>query len=166
MNIFELIERYGRGKGNSVLMESMEILSNSIEGMATPEEKNCIIKELYRKLHGAHYDEYFAKEQVEKMYFTDRTGAKRNAPYWTIDDVKVIYDKIKNKIPEAYNFWDFYVALNMIKSDSCKLIISWFPNATEGELSDKYAEMTANWLDDEDNPLGEGVKIWCYFNRA
>ena len=75
-----------------------------------------------------------------------------------------MYAAYKSKLAESNTFWDFYVALNMTKSDNCNLFRSWWPDADEAVLTQKVAEATVNWMDDEDNPLGEG-RVWNYFNK-
>ena len=95
------------------------------------------------------------------MYF-EKNGIKHYAPYW--DDITPLYMINKKKLLHQYNKWDFMVALNMIKSDNYILLCQWFPEANEMELQDKIVEMTVNWLNDEDNPYGDG-KICGYFKK-
>ena len=76
--------------------------------------------------------------------------------------MREVYDNIKSEI-RGYNCWDFFVALNMIKSDNCPLLEKWFPASTKEDRDKKLVEMTVNWLNDEDNPYGSS-KIWDYLN--
>ena len=66
---------------------------------------------------------------------------------------------MKNEIPSAYNMWDFYVALNMIKSDHCNLFRKWWNGASDSEIEKRYIEATVNYLNDEDNPLNTDGKV-------
>lgn len=163
MNTKELIKKYGEGKGEATMWKSVDIISEMLDEKLTPEEKTCLEKKLYALMQGEHYDEYFAKMQVEQMYYTDPKGEKHYAPYWTDDDVKQVYAAYKGKIHGEVTFWDFYVALNMTKSDNCNLFKSWWPDADVPTMTQKIAEATVNWLNDEDAPQGE-ARVWRYFN--
>ena len=74
-----------------------------------------------------------------------------------------VYDSVKRSIPVEYNFWDFYVTLNMLKSDECQLLHKWFPEATDDEFEIKVVESAINYLNDSDNPYGT-EKVWGYLN--
>jgi hypothetical protein len=97
------------------------------------------------------------------MYYIDANVVKHQAPYWGEPEVRLAYEQIKSKIPH-YNFYDFEVTLNMVKSDNCNKLKKWFPNATDEELKGKLIEEAVNYLDDEDNPYGD-EKIWMYLNK-
>ena len=163
MNTKELIKKYGEGKGEATMWKSVDLISEMLDEKLTPEEMDCLEKKMYALMQGEHYDEYFAKKQVEQMFYTDLQGVKRYAPYWTDDDVKQVYAVYRNKIKSDANFWDFYVALNMTKSDNCILFHSWWPDADVSVMTQKVAEATVNWLNDEDSPQGE-ARVWRYFN--
>lgn len=110
----------------------------------------------------------FADMQISKMYYEDKTG-KHFAPYWTESEAKDLYMKNKSSFPSDYNFYDFEVALNMIKSDYCPLLKKWEQasqsaagNNADSHMS-KILDLTINWLNDPDNPYGN-EKVWGYFN--
>lgn len=63
-----------------------------------------------------------------------------------------------------YNFYDFEVALNMIKSDYCPLLKRWFPDEDKDSHLKRLVSLTVNWLNDTDNPYGS-EKVWGYFNK-
>lgn len=163
MTIKELIKKYGEGKGTDTMWKSVDIISDMLDKKLTAEEKADFERYMYALMQGPHYDEHFAKEQVQKMFYTDPKGVKHQAPYWTDEQVKQVYTAYKSGIEPTTSFWDFYVALNMVKSDNCNLFRLWWPDAEETLLTQKVAEATVNWLNDEDNPLGEG-RTWKYFN--
>lgn len=163
MTILELIKKYGKGKGESSMWDSITMLSEEIEDMATDKDKSRILKKMYSIMQGGHYDEYFANEQMKKMFYLDKEKKEHYAPYWNEDKLRSIYDRWRNKIPSPYNFWDFAVTLNMIWSDNITMLKEWFEGATDEELEEKAAEMSTNWLDDKDNPFGD-YKVWGYFN--
>lgn len=162
MNIKQLIQVYGNGKGEDVMWNAIDMLSEKVSQLVTEEEMNCMLTRLYGIMQGGHYDEYFAEKQVRKMYYIDKNGMRHHAPYWTPDEVKDLYEEYMPELGN-YNFWDFYVTINMIKSDNCNLLHEWFPEDTEEQHTARMVEMAVNWLKDEDNPFGN-EKIWKYFN--
>ena len=145
-------------KREEILLLLAKVIDNHVEDH---------IDKLKRKIAGIkndyHFDEETATNCVSKMYY-DENG-KVFAPYWSLDVVKQIYDsnKAKFSILNNYNLYDFYVTLNMIKSDNYKLYKKRFNGYSDSQLDDLFIEDSINWLDDKDNPFGEN-KIWKYLN--
>jgi hypothetical protein len=163
MTLTQLIKRYGTSKGEDVMWASVDLISKTLETHLNAKEFEAIQKKIHYIMVGGHYDKEFAEKQIAVMYYKDSEGQKHFAPYWTEDDVRAIYNEIKSSIPE-YNFYDFEVALNMIKSDYCPLLKRWFPNESSEDHLKRLVALTVNWLDDEDNPYGT-EKVWLYFNE-
>lgn len=109
------------------------------------------------------FDEYFAKEAVAKMYYVDSAGQHHTAPYWTEESIRGIYDQVKADI-RPYNFWDFYVTLNMEASDNYALIERWFPGEEGSDKDRRFVALAVNWLNDPD-AQHKDCKIWCYLNE-
>lgn len=164
MEIKQMIKKYGEGKGTDVMWKSVDLISEMLDDKLTPEEKECLEKKMYAMMNGEHYDEYFAKKQVAHIYYTDEKGVKHPAPYWADDEVKQVFNAYKAKLKPDVTFWDFYVALNNTKADNCVLFRSWWPDADATALTQKIAEATVNWLNDEDAPQGD-ARVWGYFNN-
>lgn len=162
MNLYNLTKEYGKGKGESVMWATMEVVSQALERNLSQEEYQKILKKVYCIVEGGHYNEHFAEEKVAEMFYTEN-GKNVYAPYWTVSQVEEIYLTVKNKLIANYNMWDFYVAINMIKSDNILLLKKWFPEDTEEQIEEKIIELTMNWLNDKDNPYGD-KKVWGYFN--
>lgn len=162
MNLYDFTKKYGEGKGADMMWRTVEAISEFVEDNMSEEERKKLLRKLYCIMSDGHYNEEYALEDVSKMYYKDKEGKKQYAPYWTASDVKSVYDSVKSKIPE-YNFWDFYVTLNMSKSDVCPLIKSWFPESNEEERTKMLVEYALAWLNDEDNPYGN-KKPWMYLN--
>lgn len=119
-------------------------------------------EELLECLHGkitdGHYNDLFANKAVKKMFYM--TNDKQVfGPFVTEEQAKVSYEKIK-RILKDVNFWDYYVALNMIISDNHELLHKWFGDV---DLMPKYEDLCTNWFMDGDAPYGSG-KIWNYLN--
>ena len=128
------------------------------------------VEKMKRKVHciisDGHYNEEFALEDVKKMYYVDNNDDKHFGSYWPLEKIKKIYDSYKGdnlKIFDVYNLYDFYVTINMIKSDNYRLYKNRFKNYGDSELDKLFIEDAINWLDDEDNPYGNS-KIWKYLN--
>lgn len=147
--IRNLIQQYGASS------ETVNVLIKALEDHLSKQECEELAKDIYESTQGHHFDEYFAKAQISKMFYTDSEG-KHYAPYW--DDITSIYNIHKKRLTNDYNKWDFMVTMNMIKSDMYPLLREWFPD--EKDFKDKIIELSINWLNDEDYP---DCKIWNYF---
>ena len=162
MDVYSILKEGLRGEGSDKMWCITKILSDSIEEFVPEKQKEILKNKVYYSTNGGHYDREFADRAIAKFYYVDTTGVKHQAPYWTEPEVKTIYETVKSKIP-AYNFYDFEVTLNMMKSDNCNKLKRWFPQATDKELLDKLIEEAVNYLSDDDNPYGN-EKIWKYLN--
>lgn len=157
--IEEHIDQLNEIKKKEVIMLLSKVIDNHVEDHIEKLEKKIAgIKNDY------HFDAETAEKCVSKMYY-DENG-KKFAPYWPLDIVKQIYDsyKAKEEILRIYNLYDFYVTLNMIKSDNYKLYKKRFDGYSDSQLDNLFIEDAINWLDDKDNPYGEH-KIWKYLNK-
>ena len=162
MGVYSILKEGLRGEGSDKMWCITKILSDSIEEFVPEKQKEILKTKVYYSTNGGHYDREFADRAIAKFYYVDTAGVKHQAPYWTEPEVKTIYETVKSKIP-AYNFYDFEVTLNMVKSDNCNKLKRWFPQATDKELLDKLIEEAVNYLSDDDNPYGN-EKIWKYLN--
>ena len=162
MNMYEMIEAYGRGKGEEKMWESIEVISDAVEKDMDEESRHRLMRKVYCVMSGGHYNEEFAREDVSRLCFADMSGRKHYGPYVTEEKAETIYNQVKGNIPH-YNMWDWYVTLNMVMSDSSNLLHRWFPDLSDEQLEKHYVELALNWLDDEDNPYGM-QKVWSYMN--
>ena len=158
-----MTKQYGAGKGESMMWDTLALVSDAMEASMPREEREELKRKLYGKLSGGHYNEQYAMEDVAKMSHRDaRTGMVRKAPYWPVPAVRDIYEGVKGDL-KGYNCWDFFVTLNMVATDDAGIVDRWFPNISDKERDGKLVELAVNWLNDPDNPYGE-KKIWCYMN--
>lgn len=162
MNIYSIIKDGLKGEGSNKMWCITKILSDSIDEYVPEKQKDILLTKVYYSTNGGHFDKEFADKAISKFYYIDERGNKHQAPYWTEQEVKAVYETVKGKVA-GYNFYDFEVTLNMVKSDNCNKLKKWFPEASKEELLDKLIEETINYLDDEDNPYGS-EKIWKYLN--
>jgi hypothetical protein len=161
MDLYSLIKENYNEAGEQNMWESVKILSDFIEDLDENKKQEVLMK-IYGALCGNHYNESFADSQIKKMVYIDLTGKVREAPYYTKEQIKNIYEKVKDDI-RPYNMWDFAVTLNMIKSDNENMFKKWWTGISDVELQQRIIDATINWLDDGDNPYGN-EKIWRYFN--
>lgn len=120
-----------------------------------------IMKDFHEKLIGKHFTEPYALYQVSQMYHTNNKGIKIDAPLFSIEATKKIYDRRIRPLNKDVTIWDVYVALNAQYHDNINLYEKWFPNATNNEIEDKIVEATiSNWFEDED---ASSDKVWEYF---
>ena len=162
MNMYEMIETYGKGRGEGKMWESVKVISEAVDHDMDEESKERLMRKIYCVMSGGHYNEEFAREDVAKMHYKDMDGKTHYGPYFTREKVASVYETVKDAIPE-YNMWDFYVVMNMVKSDNCNLLSQWFPEATDTEREKRLIELAINWLSDDDSPMGK-EKAWRYFN--
>jgi len=161
MTLYEMTKKYGEGKGEGVMWTTLQTVSDAIEDAMDEDVKKRLMRNLYGQMAGGHYNQEFAQDDVAKMYYKEQSGAKIAAPYWTEAQVKEVYEIVRKDISSQYTFWDFYVTLQMIKSDNVQMLKKWYPAAPPEELDKKLVEMAVNWLNDPDNPYGDH-KIWGY----
>lgn len=162
MDIYNILKEGLKGEGSDKMWCITKILSDSIEEFVPEKQKEAIKTKIYYSTNGGHFNRDFADRAISKFYYVDANGVKHQAPYWTEPEVRTVYDTVKMEIP-SYNFYDFEVALNMVKSDNCNKLKKWFPQATDKELLEKLIEETVNYLVDPDNPYGD-EKVWKYLN--
>lgn len=162
MSIYSILKEGLRGEGSDKMWCITKILSDSIDEYVPEKQKNTLLNKIYYSMNGGHFDAEFAEKAVVDMYYIEPDGSKAFAPYWTEQELKPLYNSVKGRIP-AYNFYDFVVTMNMVKSDNYKKLRRWFPDADDEELLPKIVEEAVNYLDDEDNPYGT-EKIWKYLN--
>ena len=149
-----MIETYGKGRGESKMWESVAVISDAVEKEMDEKAKDHLMRKVYCVMSGGHYNEEFAKEDVAKMYYTDMSGNKHYAPYFSPERINILYNNVH-----------FCVTMNMIESDYAHLVSMWFPDASEEEKEKRYVELALNWLEDEDNPFGQD-NVWKYFNSS
>lgn len=162
MDMYKMIETYGKGRGEGKMWESVAVISDAVEHDMDAEARKRLMRKVYCVMSGGHYNEDFAKEDVAKMRYKDMNGKEHRAPYYTEEEVASVYEKVKGNI-SSYNMWDFYVVMNMVVSDYANILALWYPESSEANREKRYIELALNWLNDDDNPFGK-EKIWKYMN--
>lgn len=120
MELYELIEKYGKGKGEAVMWETTKLVSDFIKPMKETDKQGYwkLMREVYGKMSGGHYDEEFAMHDVSKIEYTDKEGKPHKGAYWTCEQVEEATKAMA--FPSGTTKWDKFVAFNLAKSDFCK----------------------------------------------
>lgn len=109
--------------------------------------------ERYEHMYGPHFNEECAQKAVSKMENEDGTKGHR----WTIEEADRIAQQYGvNLKGEKFNKYDWFVALNMIRSDFYRAVVSM----TGTDNVKHFVELAKAWLNDKD--IEEG-KMWFYF---
>ena len=161
--LYDMTKRLGKGQGESMMWDTVKVVSEFVDHKMSDKDKDEMMAKLHGMLSGGHFDEDYAVEAVTKMYYIDKEGTKRFAPYWTIPEVAEVYESVEGKIPKDYNEWDWYVTMQMVMSDNRTLLERWWPDIDMKTLTEKVKEMAVCWLNDPDSPYGTR-KIWEYLH--
>lgn len=109
--------------------------------------------EHHEKTYGPHFTEECAHKAVKHMENEDGT----TGPRWTIEEAEKVANQYGvNLKGEKFNKYDWFVALNMIRSDFYRAVV----NITGSDNVKHFVELTKAWLNDKD--IEEG-KMWFYF---
>lgn len=142
MDLYEIIYKYGKGKGESVMWASTKEISDFLAPMKEThkEEYWNLLRKVFGIMSNGHYNEDFAKHDVSEM--------RPLGEYWSL---KQIEDATKGMaFPSGVTPCDKYVAFNA------------FANDLKGTLEDQDILKAAHafWFADKD---WEGSsKIWEY----
>lgn len=151
-------------------MDSLELLAKARNAVRMLENNECgfdkaqseaAMRTLDYWMNGnTHFTEISARGCIAQMYYYESDTKKSFGPFIAYEEVKEIYDEVKDEIPD-YNMWDFAVTLNLMYSDHAEVVKKW----TKGndKLEKRMVELAVSWLNDEDtNHLTD--KIWWYMN--
>lgn len=140
------------------MWESIECLDELLEEM----EEDCPDKfwEFMRDQHeifmGPHFDEKFAKYQVEHMHHKGTDGKEYKGAKWDIEQTNSVMSKYKSVLPSGTTEWDFFVALNASYHDHCNEYKEWFADKYEERIIEEAVNF---YFKDDDAPNG---KVWYY----
>ena len=154
MYLYELIDKYGKGASNEKMKELTMILSDFLAPMKKVHKEKywSLMRDVFGLLNECHYDEEFAKHDIEHIEYTDKQGVKHSGAYWSLEQAEEAMKKMQ--LPADVNKYDFWVAINLSYSDLCKVL--------DDEQILKSA--CAFWFKDEDwyNGNKSTTKVWDY----
>lgn len=121
------------------------------------------LKCFHESVFGKHFNEFFAINQVSKMYHTTDSGIICRGEKYGIAYAQCVHKDWVKKINLNITEWDVYVALNAQYHDHIIEYIDWFENPSKAALNDRIVEATINfWFMDED---AGNCKVWNYFKN-
>lgn len=140
-------------------IESVSVLLEKIKE-EHPDLYWSFLREQHEAMAGHHFNEPYAKWQVEQMHHKGADGVEYKGEHWNIEQTNGVLSGMRSKIPAAYNEWDFYVALNASYHDFCKAAKKHLPEKADELIIDLSV---AFWFEDED--WAGTSKVWDYFRK-
>lgn len=109
--------------------------------------------ERHERMYGPHFNEECAHKAVKHMENEDGSKGAR----WSIEEAERVATQFGvNLKTNKFNKYDWFVALNMIRSDFYRAVVSM----TGSDNVKHFVELAKAWLNDKD--IEEG-KMWFYF---
>lgn len=109
--------------------------------------------ERHERMYGPHFTEECALKAVSKMRNSDGT----KGAHWDLAQATRVAEQYGvNLKTEKYNKFDWYVALNMIRSDYYKFVFT----TLNSDNIKYFVELAKAFLNDEDADEG---KMWYYY---
>lgn len=160
MNFVELIQQYQKGTTPEQMLAVTKVIGEFVTSHATEEEMCSLSKDIYGIIGEGHFDRYFAKDAIGKMYYEEENGTKHYGPFFTDEEVKEVFDLNKDDISD-YTIHDLAVTMNMLRSDNNRFFERYAKNTTE--MKAMVTCMAIEYLQDPDAPYPT-QKIWRYVN--
>lgn len=160
MNFVELIQQYQKGTTPEQMLAVTKVIGEFVTSHATEEEMCSLSKDIYGIIGEGHFDRYFAKDAIGKMYYEEENGTKHYGPFFTDEEVKEVFDLNKDDISD-YTIHDLAVTMNMLRSDNNRFFERYAKNTTE--MKAMVTCMAIEYLQDPDAPYPT-KKIWRYVN--
>lgn len=164
MNYYDIVKaNAAKFRGDEKAMwASIESVSALLEQIKEerPDLYWSFLRDQHETMVGHHFNEAYAKWEVEKMHHKGMDGTTYKGEHWGIEQTSAVLNGVRSKIPAAYNEWDFYVALNASYHDFCKAAKKHLPEKADELIIDLAV---AFWFDDED--WDGTTKVWDYFRK-
>lgn len=164
MNYYDIVKaNAAKFRGDEKAMwASIESVSALLEQIKEerPDLYWSFLRDQHETMVGHHFNEAYAKWEVEKMHHKGMDGTTYKGEHWGIEQTNAVLNGMRSKIPAAYNEWDFYVALNASYHDFCKAAKKHMPDKADELIIDLAV---AFWFDDED--WDGTTKVWDYFRK-
>lgn len=119
----------------------MNFISRIIKSINAMRERLKI--ERHEAMYGPHFNEECALKAVSKMENEDGSRGE----HWSLEETTSIANQYGiNLKGEKYNKYDWYVALNMIRSDYYRAVVTM----TSSDHIKYFVELAKAWLNDEE----------------
>ena len=156
-------ENISKFKGDEkVMWESVRSVSRLLDKMKLhhPDLYWDFMREQHEIMFGKHFDEKYAKYEVEQMHHKTKDGKTHRGEHWPMEQTSEVMQSYKAKLPTEVTPGDFYVALNTQWHD----YICWAMEhyESEDEADNAIIERAVRfWFCDDD--WGDNCKVWEYF---
>lgn len=156
-------ESFAKYKGDeNVMWASIKLVNNTLDKIK--EENPALywnfMRDAHELMHGKHFNEAYAKWQVERMWHTSEDGREYKGERWSLKDAVAAMSKYRGRFSPDYNEYDFYVAINAHWHDTICTAKRHFATEEEAETY-VLDEAVAVWLNDSDWLSSD--KVWCCF---
>lgn len=109
--------------------------------------------ERHEAIYGPHFNEETALKAVSKMENEDGSRGER----WNLEETTQIANQYGINLKNGkFNKYDWYVALNMVRSDYYRAVVTM----TNSDHIKYFVELAKAWIEDKD--IEEG-KMWYYY---
>ena len=120
MELTKLIDTAMRSGDSKIIAKSEGLVAEAFDYLKEHAEHkyHCYVREMHEIVHGPHYDEEFAEEEVSKLRYTDAAGNEHRGPHWT--KAQVVAATNGFEFPKGTTDCDKYVAFNAAYADFSK----------------------------------------------
>lgn len=146
----------------TVMWASIEQVDELLDDVkeAHPERYQRFMRKAHELMYGSHFDEAYAKWEVEKMSHVGADGKEYKGEHWSMEQTNAALSKWRDRVPTGTNEYDFYVALNAQWHDYYCWAKSRFSTAEEIDTAIIEGAI-AFYFRDSDWPTA--TKVWEYF---
>lgn len=146
----------------SLMWASIDLVDEMLEEIKEhhPDMYWAFLRDTHELMCGKHYNEAYAKWQVDNMWHVAEDGREHKGERWSMKDAANAMTKYRGRFPNDYNEYDFYVAINAQWHDTICVAKRHFSTEEEAETY-ILDEAVAVWLNDSDWPAND--KVWSYF---
>lgn len=147
---------------DSVMWGSVAIISALLEEMreAHPAKYWDVMRKTHEVMFGHHFDEMYAKWQVERMHHKGTDGKEYRGEHWALEQTNAVMSRYRGKLSGNVNEYDFYVALNAQYHDYIGWAKAMTANVEEQDTAIIEGAI-AFYFADDDWPTD--TKVWDYF---
>lgn len=141
------------GKGNELTMwASIESVSDLLEDLREdyPDKYWAFMRRAHEDIHGKHYNEEFARWDIEQMHSTDPNGIKHIGQHWS--KAEVVQAMQGHPMAASVTECDKWVAANAMWHDLHR------------GFDDKQIILATILFFFADTDWQGDGKIWCYMN--
>lgn len=128
----------------SSMWESVEMIDKFLDDLPREKTKKLLL-DTYIMMNGKHFNEYFAKKEVAKMYHKNTEGTIISGEVYPMQEAEAM----------EYNKYDVYVGVNAFLHDLGRVDIP----------KDKIIESAIDFWFEDDDYADENKVFWYFFTK-